>query len=393
MSLNVKQNQALNFVGQGHNLLILGSAGTGKSFLINSIVEMCKQLGKTCAVTATTGIACSVYPPQLNPMTIHRWSGIGDGRYGPSEIKRIVSNNVKFTDVLTRVKNTDVLVVDEVSMMSKRFLESLNEVCSLKNETLFFGGLQVILVGDFLQLAPVPCARYNEDGCYCFESDVFNQAFPHVTILTEVVRQNERDMIKAIREISIGVVSDETIKLLKELQRPLQDETIKLFSTNDLVDDYNRDRILDFPGPIHETISIDTGDKKYLKGQTTPRNLWLKIGYPVMLIKNYQIVFDPRKNAVVAVREQYPLKPAYALTIHKSQGMTLERVEVDCRDIFKPGQLGVAMGRACTLEGLRVINFTSKVCIQQPEKILRFVNAEDSLKTEQDRSCCNSFVR
>jgi ATP-dependent exoDNAse (exonuclease V) alpha subunit len=219
-------------------------------------------------------------------MTIHRWSGIGDGRYGPSEIKRIVSNNVKFTDVLTRVKNTDVLVVDEVSMMSKRFLESLNEVCSLKNETLFFGGLQVILVGDFLQLAPVPCARYNEDGCYCFESDVFNQAFPHVTILTEVVRQNERDMIKAIREISIGVVSDETIKLLKELQRPLQDETIKLFSTNDLVDDYNRDRILDFPGQIHEKISIDTGDKKYLKEQTAPRNLWLKIGIPVMLIKN-----------------------------------------------------------------------------------------------------------
>ncbi|XP_060582058.1 uncharacterized protein LOC132738566, partial [Ruditapes philippinarum] len=226
---------------------------------------------------------------------------------------------------------------------------------------------------------------------YCFESDVFNQAFPHVTILTEVVRQNERDMIKAIREISIGVVSDETIKLLKELQRPLQDETIKLFSTNDLVDDYNRDRILDFPGQIHEKISIDTGDKKYLKEQTAPRNLWLKIGIPVMLIKNlsdqlvnglrgtvYDIqedgkvlvefpnmkeatyiekvrfeVFDPRKNAVVAVREQYPLKPAYALTIHKSQGMTLERVEVDCRDIFKPGQLGVAMGRACTLEGLR----------------------------------------
>ena len=80
-------------------------------------------------------------------------------------------------------------------MMSKRFMETLNEICSLKNEALIFGGIQVILVGDFIQVAPVPCARYNEDGSYCFESNDFNQAFPHVIVLTEVIRQTDRDMI------------------------------------------------------------------------------------------------------------------------------------------------------------------------------------------------------
>ncbi|XP_053402851.1 uncharacterized protein LOC123530709 [Mercenaria mercenaria] len=104
-------------------------------------------------------------------------------------------------------------------------------------------------------------------------------------------------------------------------------------------------------------------------------------------------VFDPRKNKVVATREQLPLKPAYALTIHKSQGMTLERVEVDCRDIFKQGQLGVAIGRARSLDGLRVINFNKNACIKQPEKIQRFLTLEDSIETKDDRSCCNNYAR
>jgi hypothetical protein len=286
MSLNEKQNLALKFVADGHNLVLLGSAGTGKTFTVSKIVEMCQQHGKKWAVTATTGIACSLYSGALNPMTIHRWCGIGDGRYGPAEINRIVLNNVKYKDVLDRVTNTDVLIIDECSMMSKKIIESVNEVCSIKNQTLYFGGIQVILVGDFLQLPPVPCARYNEDGAYCFESKLYDEAFPHVIHLTEIVRQNNKDMIKAIREISIGDVSDGTIEMMKELSRPINENSMKLFSTNDLVDDFNRDMILNHPGPLHEYISSDNGEKKHLKELLACRNLWLKIGIPVILIKN-----------------------------------------------------------------------------------------------------------
>ncbi|XP_053372945.1 uncharacterized protein LOC123522808 [Mercenaria mercenaria] len=294
-SLNAQQKRALEFVSGGHNLVLLGPAGTGKSFLVNRVVEICSTTGKQCAVTATTGIACSVYPAQLKPMTIHRWSGIGDGRYGSSEMKRTVKNNVRYKDVMDRISNTDVLIIDECSMLSKRLLETLHEVCSLKHPQLYFGGIQVILVGDFVQLPPVPCARYNEDGSYCFESDIYRAAFPHHIILKDVIRQKDKLMVEAIREISL--------------------------------------------------------------------------------------VFDPRKNKVVATREQLPLKPAYALTI-----------QVDCRDIFKPGQLGVAIGRARSLDGLRVINFNKNACIKQPEKIQRFLTLEDSIETKDDRSCCNNYA-
>ncbi|XP_053388812.1 uncharacterized protein LOC128551890 [Mercenaria mercenaria] len=431
ISLNAQQKRALEFVSGGHNLVLLGPAGTGKSFLVNRVVEICSTMGKQCAVTATTGIACSVYPAQLKPMTIHRWSGIGDGRYDSSEMKRIVKNNVRYKGVMDRIFNTDVLIIDECSMFSKRLLETLHEVCSLKNPQLYFGGIQVILVGDFVQLPPVPCARYNEDGSYCFESDIYRAAFPHHIILKDVIRQKDKLMVEAIREISLGEVSNDTISLIKQLTRPLNGESIKLFATNDLVDDYNRDQILDFPGHLVEFKSSDTGDKKYLNDMLAAKKLWLKIGIPVVLIKNlsdvlvnglmgevYDIcddgkilvefpkmnekiyvdrvkfeVFDPRKNKVVATREQLPLKPAYALTIHKSQGMTLERVEVDCRDIFKPGQLGVAIGRARSLDGLRVINFNKNACIKQPEKIQRFLTLEDSIETKDDRSCCNNYAR
>ncbi|XP_053391870.1 uncharacterized protein LOC128554617 [Mercenaria mercenaria] len=249
ISLNAQQKRALEFVSGGHNLVLLGPAGTGLSFLVNRVVEICFTMGKQCAVTATTGTACSVYPAQLKPMTIYRWSGIGDGRYDSSELKRIVKNNVRYKDVMDRIFNTDVLIIDECSMFSKRLLETLHENLS---DVLVNG-----LMGEVYDIC--------DDG----------------KILVEFPKMNEKIYVDRVK-----------------------------FE-----------------------------------------------------------VFDPRKNKVVATREQLPLKPAYALTIHKSQGMTLERVEVDCRDIFKPGQLGVAIGRARSLDGLRVINFNKNACIKQPEKI------------------------
>ncbi|KAH3754219.1 hypothetical protein DPMN_188883 [Dreissena polymorpha] len=139
MSLNTGRKKALKIVLDGHNLVLLGAAGTGKSHLVRVIKEHCEKKHKRCAITATTGIACSVYPPDFCAMTIHRWSGIGDGRYSPKEISNIIHNNVKYVEVLDRIKNTDVLVVEECSLTSLRLMECLHEVCCLKDPSLYFG--------------------------------------------------------------------------------------------------------------------------------------------------------------------------------------------------------------------------------------------------------------
>lgn len=171
--LNEHQRKAIELVSGGHNLVLLGSAGTGKSHVVRTFVELCRQTGKKTALTCTTGIACSVYPASMGAMTIHRWSGVGDGRYDSSEIVKVITGNACYRDVVTRVNETEVLIIDECSMLSRKMLETIHEICSTKNTELFFGGMQVVLVGDFRQLPPVPCARYSEDGAYCFESKLF----------------------------------------------------------------------------------------------------------------------------------------------------------------------------------------------------------------------------
>ena len=149
MTLNKDQSRALSLVLQGHNIIIMGSAGTGKTFCVKTIINELKRRKKTVAVTASTGIACLQYE---NAMTIHKWSGIGDGRFSPDILRNVICNNVHYRDVCERIKNTDILVVDECSMVSKRMFNSLNELFQLKNKEYLFGGIQMVFCGDFKQV-------------------------------------------------------------------------------------------------------------------------------------------------------------------------------------------------------------------------------------------------
>lgn len=330
--------------------------------------------------------------------------------------------------------NTDVLIIDECSMISARTFECIEKVLALKNNKKLFGGIQVILCGDFLQLPPVKNISYDDSGFYCFESSFFKLNFPHRVVLDEIVRQSEDELIRAIHHVSRGLnIPEETCKFIKTLERPLpnsNDFDLKLFAKNDLVDDLNRKCILDFPGQMFEFTAKDEGEQKYrLDSLTVPKCLWLKIGIPVILLRNLTTklvnglrgfvldiddegptiefpsigittrlseypfeVFSPRLNKNVAVPTQYPIKPAFGLTIHKAQGMTLDRVEVDCTDIFQAGQLGVAMSRAKTVDGLRVINFHQRCCIAHSDKVYHFIE-EESLDTKKDNSCCRNKER
>ncbi|XP_060571759.1 uncharacterized protein LOC132729940 [Ruditapes philippinarum] len=218
---------------------------------------------------------------------------------------------------------------------------------------------------------------------------------------------------------------------IESLQRPLEkdDNCIKLFSRNEQVDDYNRQCIVDFPGELYEYKSTDEGDRKFLNKILAPQTLWLKKGAPVMLLRNLSdklvnglrgtvvditesgpvvefpslnmkmpmekitfSVFSPPMNTDVAVRVQYPIKLSFAMSIHKSQGLTLDCLEVDCRHIFKPGQLGVALGRARETRGLRVIHFNPQLSvIQQPQVVRQFLS-ESSMEPVEDISCCRSNI-
>ncbi|XP_053384702.1 uncharacterized protein LOC128550205 [Mercenaria mercenaria] len=248
---------------------------------------------------------------------------------------------------------------DECSMLSKNFFECLNEVCKLKDENQHFGGIQLLLSGDFRQLLPVPNHLYGEQGEFCFESKLFSEVLPHRITLTTVVRQSEKDLIHAIHEVSAGILSAETALFIESLQRPLKkDRCIKLFSTNEQVEDYNRQCTVDFPGELYEYKSTDEGDRKYLNKILAPQTLWLKKETPVMLLRNLSdklvnglqgtviengpivefsslnmklpmgkikfSVFSPTMNTDVTVRVQYQIKLSFAISIHKSQGLTLD---------------------------------------------------------------------
>ncbi|WAR09810.1 PIF1-like protein [Mya arenaria] len=418
--MNKLQQAAIDISLEGHNLLLLGSAGTGKSFVVNEIAKQLKARGKTVQITCSTGIACNVY--KENACTIHQFTGISDGRYGPTEIVDVLKNNPKYDYVIDNINKVDTVILDECSMISEQVFNTILQVFQMKDPSAIFGGVQIIFCGDFFQLPPVANTSYGDTGKYCFQSKYFKSVFPHRVILTETIRQNEESFIKAINEISHGKSSQESEQFILELSRPLTlqegSRSVKLFSRNDYVDDYNRKCLINFPGTIFEFQSTDTGRAKDLAKITAPRLLWIKKSCPVILLRNLSktlvnglsgyvsevddsgpVINFPSVNLVtripkelnkdIAVREQYPLKLGFGITIHKAQGMTLTSVEVDCRDIFKAGQLAVAMSRATTSSGLRVINFHPRYIIPPPQFVIEFMN-EPSQATTPDISCCRA---
>ena len=159
-----------------------------------------------------------------------------------------------------------MLIIDEVSMMSKRTFEMLEYVLRLKDPGHRFGGIQVILVGDFMQLPPVRNKRYGDEGEFCFTSSFFP---PHSIILEEIMRQSDGQLIKCIRELSKGSCSEDSLELLEQLSRPLSNTMpIKLYTTNILVDMFNRDQLLEKPGEVYVFDSVDIGDVKHLEELT-----------------------------------------------------------------------------------------------------------------------------
>lgn len=330
------------------------------------------------------------------------------------------------------MKNTDIIIIDEVSMLSQKDFEQRELVCrTIMSSQLYFGGIQVIVTGDFYQLPPVGNIMYGDSGNYCFESTIWDKVISHRINLDEVIRQREPELIKAVRETALGCISADTDSYLKSFDRPLSIEMqpVHLFSRNIDTVLFNTDCLeqLNSEEKVYQS-KKNIGPNKYLKRILAPNFLHLKAGCPVILLRNLggklvnglsgvvkaldvdsvvihfqQIqethtihrcmfsVYNAVKKCNVAEREQFPLTLGYAITIHKAQGMTLDSVYVHCQGIFNAGQLSVAIGRVKTALGLRLEHYRAGLCKQHKSCVTSYYRKE-SKEFMENLACCQNII-
>ncbi|VDI51475.1 ATP-dependent DNA helicase PIF1 [Mytilus galloprovincialis] len=273
------EDQKITFeLANGHNLIISGQAGTGKSFLIKYIVKDQREKQKNVAIVCSTGIASTLYE-ELGAKTLHKWAGIEDRRHLNEEIIHLVQSDERFMSVKHNIQTTDLLIIDEVSMVSAKTFNKVEVLCrKVRDNNKYFGGIQVILSGDFYQLPPVPNKIIGDSGSHCFKLPWFDDCFPHKVQLNIIHRQSETALIQCINALEKGEVSNENVAFLNSLDRPLpnEDTAVHLYARNYDVDIFNYNKLQQLQGDLKTYKSTDVGSDFYLRKFLAPKNLGLK---------------------------------------------------------------------------------------------------------------------
>jgi ATP-dependent DNA helicase PIF1 len=416
------QNEALSILKTGANVFLTGEPGSGKTYMVNSYVAWLKEHGIQPAVTASTGIAAT----HIDGFTIHSWSGIGvRNELTKHDIQRMKSNK----RLANRLRAAHTLIIDEISMLSAKTLGLVDVACrNLREDPAPFGGLQVVLVGDFFQLPPVVReeeARGEQLGTriptlipsysplaprFAFGSPAWRALDPAVCYLDEQHRQGDPaflDLLSAIRSRSVEDFHRELLGTRYSASAP--NTVPKLFSHNADVDRVNDIELGKLPGEACLFTMETHGPKNFVeqlkRGCLSPELLYLKSGAPVMFTKNdilgHQFVngtlgtvigFSDDDNCpivetrngktvfadaaewhiddgerILARVSQIPLRLAWAITIHKSQGMSLDAAHMDLRGAFEHGQGYVALSRVRTLAGLTLAGWNERALEVHPE--------------------------
>ncbi len=398
------QKTALTILKLGHTTFLTGQAGSGKSYVLREYVDYLKKHGVKFAVTASTGIAST----HISGSTIHSWSGIG-----------IKDKLTKFDlDALEEKQNlhkrwteTQVLIIDEVSMLHANFLDMLNSVAKhIRRDARPFGGMQVIFSGDFFQLPPVVRTENHIPGAkvYAFLSNAWVGAKPVICYLTEQHRQDDDQLLSLLKAIRGGEIDDGHYDTLREVsEKKPKKSTLKLYTHNENVDKINEKFFDELDGDEHYYEMVTKGKKNLVDSLKSnclaPETLRLKIGTKVMCIKNAQDksyvngslgvitaiaddgfpVVSLNSGRKITVRgdswkieedgkvkaeiSQLPLRYAWAITVHKSQGMTLDEAEMDLSRTFVRGQGYVALSRLTTLDGLYLTGFNNEALMVSEE--------------------------
>ncbi len=410
----------------GRNLFLTGPAGTGKSYAVHVLFKFLDEMEIFYGKTATTGVAAL----NIGGTTIHSWSGMGLADDNGMALLEKVSDNSK---AVNRIKACKVLVIDEVSMAKSDLMDKLDIVCQfIRNNERPFGGIQVVLVGDFMQLPPV--FKGFEAELFAFDSQAWGDAKVKTVHLTEIVRQHDEPHFAAfLNEVRMGKAKNYDV--IKEcFDRVFPDDGIRpvrLFCKNIDVDAYNKSELNKLPGKLHSYYSTDEGSdtwKQFFdKNSQAPSKLELKVGAQVILLKNLnpaeglvngsvgvveklyegtcevkfatgifpidphewevkQNELDPitnlMKKVTVAKRKQLPLRLAWALTIHKGQGSTLDRAEIDVSEAFAAGQVYVALSRVRNLKSLRIKSFNPNKIMVNKKCLDFYIKNEQKLEEQ-----------
>ena len=381
------QPEAIEIMLSGVNVFLTGEPGAGKTYTLNQFIELARLKGRRIAVTASTGIAAS----HINGLTIHSWSGLGiKDSISDQDIERMTFQD----NTVDKYNRCDILIIDEISMLHGERLDMVDRVARrLRSSSKPFGGLQVIFVGDLFQLPPVTKGVTEIDFVHLSQS--WTAAEPEVCYLTEQHRQGaDSELLTVLREMRAGTLSVTSRNLLAGAMRPTPDDdsVTRLFTHNMDVDALNRGMLERLEPKLHKFYMSESGDQ--YKSSALKRNLLvpevleLKVGAEVMFCANNfddgyvngtrarvtvldngqqkvittdgeQIlvdkyvwrVFDDLGRQVASVT-QYPLRLAWAVTVHKSQGLSLDAAIIDLSRAFTPGMGYVALSRVRSLEGL-----------------------------------------
>ena len=423
IDLSLTQKRAFERFKLGDNLLILGSAGVGKSKLVKEFYKYINRGDKkTMYLTSTTGI--SAY--NLGGITINSFMGIGTGKESVDVLLRRLRYKI---GIKNRIKMTDILVIDEISMMSANVFEKLNEICQvLRKSKKPFGGIQIILTGDFLQLETVfnEIDEIDTDNRLIIESELFKKMFKKNTInLKENFRQkNDNKYIDILMRLRKGEQTEEDIKILSgRLITKLGKEDINcvhLVSSNKKAQAINNQKLNEIDSVDYEykTLYTKMGDKetselleKELKSQFVQKGIEvvkLRRGCRVLLIKNLDVSNGLVNGSIGTVEElleesvkvkfdngiteiitrasweleldntkvmcnQIPLMLAYSITVHKSQSLSLDSAILDLADCFCNHMVYVALSRIRTLDGVFLKSFNNKK-ITVNKMLLEYIN-------------------
>lgn len=397
--------RALDILKTGANVFLTGEPGSGKTYVINQYIAWLEAAGLHVAVTASTGIAAT----HIGGMTIHAWSGVGArDTINQYDLDQIMTRE----KVVKRIKKAQVLIIDEISMIDGTMLDMVDVIArTARGRGDAFGGLQVIFVGDFFQLPPV--TKMGNMMRYGFESRAWENARPLVCYLSDQFRQEDEQLLSLLNSIRRNEIEDDHYTLLNE-QTDISYENIeptRLYTHNADVDLVNNTKLAALTGKPKTFKMAGRGSKPLLEGLVknclSPDTLILKEDAMVMCTKNNfeagyvngtlaKVVDFERETGLPIIEttegkrivmatttwdmiedgktlaqiEQIPLRLAWAITVHKSQGMSLDAVEVDLSKAFVFGQGYVALSRVRTLAGLKVLGLSVNA-LQVDPKIVR----------------------
>lgn len=379
------------FLDSKRNLFLTGGAGVGKSFVINRLSQFCDDNDVFISKTSSTGVSAI----NIGAQTLHSFMGIGLAD-SPTEI--LISKVRKNKTARERLRHCKILFIDEISMVSGELLDKvyavLRDIC--------YKMPRIIAVGDYLQLSPV----FKTDSCYAFESDAWNSLDFKTIHLTEIVRQDkESEFARLLSKIRFGDNSDISLLETRFITGDIPEGSMVAFSRNVDVDAYNYEKLGQIKGELKTYKAVDLGSDRYLesldKNCLAPKNLDLKVGAQVMLLKNdldkglsngsigkvvamgmasVDVDFDGIVSTVqkdewkieestisisgkvstriLASRTQVPLRLAWANTFFKLQGLTVDKITLDMSNCFSGGMAYTGLSRAKTLGGLYIMNFS-----------------------------------